>query len=234
MPKWRDKDGVERKDERESRALKRIKAQRPALRWPRRRLAALHWYAVMTRAGTEFAVEAILEKRGFVAVVPMHTEQRRANRYAKRKHEVSYPIAPRYVLVGFTVEQLRNVRRVIINEKERVFGTPPWHEVFSITMVQSVVGLDDKPWRMVGAVTAEFVATHGNDKAPEAYAHMDMQAGREFAPGDMVRVMEGSLAGLTVKVASISGKAAKVLLPLFGKAEQEFPLSIADLEPVEE
>lgn len=220
MPKWRDKDGVEREDERPAGAMRRIKAQRPALGWPSRHLAALHWYAVMTRAGTEFAVEALLERRGFVAIVPMHTEYRRANRYARRKHEVSYPVAPRYVLVGFTGEQLRG-------------GAPPWHQVFSITMVMSVVGLGERPWRMKGVETAEFVKAHASSKAPEVYSHMGMRAHHEFKAGDTVQVVEGSLAGLTVKVASIEGKAAKVLLPLFGKEEQEFPLSVSDLEPVD-
>lgn len=223
MPKWRDKDGVEREDDRPAGAMRRIKAQRPALGWPSRHLAALHWYAVMTRAGTEFAVEALLERRGFVALVPMHTEYRRANRYARRKHEVSYPVAPRYVLVGFEGGQLLQPGDV-----------PPWHQVFSITMVTSVVGLGEQPWRMKGRETAEFVKAHGSTKAPEVYSHMGMRAHHEFKAGDTVQVVEGSLAGLTVKVASIEGKAAKVLLPLFGRVEQEFPLAVTDLEPVEE
>lgn len=222
MPKWRDKDGVEREDDRPAGAMRRIKAQRPALGWPSRHLAALHWYAVMTRAGTEFAVEALLERRGFVALVPMHTEYRRANRYARRKHEVSYPVAPRYVLVGFEGGQLLQPGDV-----------PPWHQVFSITMVTSVVGLGEQPWRMKGGETAAFVKAHGSTKAPEVYSHMGMRAHHEFKAGDTVQVVEGSLAGLTVKVASIEGKAAKVLLPLFGKEEQEFPLDVAHLEPVE-
>jgi transcription antitermination factor NusG len=222
MPKWRDKDGVEHDEEhRPAGAVRRIKADREALDWPKRILAELHWYAVLARSGTEFAVEAILERRGFVAVVPMHTEWRRANRYAQRKHEVSYPVAPRYVLVGFTGAQLRH-------------GAPPWHQVFSITMVQSVVGLGETPWRMRGAETADFVKAHSNRRAPDEYANMGMRAGYEFKAGDTVKVMEGSLAGLTVKVSAIEGKAAKVLLPLFGKQEQEFPLNVAHLEPVED
>ena len=235
MAKWRDGEGVEHEDERRpGGGLKRIKAGRAALAWPKRLLAVLHWYAVMARAGTEFAVEAILERRGFVAVVPMHTEWRRANRYARRKHEVSYPVAPRYVLVGFTEAQLRGVHGVTMRDGTvRIVGTPPWEQVFSITMVQSVVGLGETPWRMKGVETADFVKAHSHQRAPEDYQHMGMRAGREFKAGDMVQVVEGSLAGLTVKVASIDGKAARVLLPLFGKAEQEFPLKVSDLEPVE-
>ena len=220
--KWRDRDGVDRADDRKPGAgVRRLAATRAAVFWPARMLAVLHWYAVEARPGTEFAVEAILERRGFVAVVPMQTEYRRANIYVKRKTKRSYVIAPRYVLVGFSAAQLRN-------------GHAPWHQVFSITMVQSVVGLDGKPWRMRGKETAAFVKAHALHDAPIEFEHMGMKAGREFKVGDTVQVMEGSLAGLRAKVASIEGPAAKVLLPLFGKADQEFPLKVSDLEPVDD
>lgn len=222
MVKWRDGEGVEREDERRpGTGLKRLQATRAAVFWPARLLSVLHWYAVEARSGTEFAVEAIFERRGFVAVVPMQTEYRRANSYVKRKTKRSYVIAPRYVLVGFSAAQLRD-------------GQPPWHQVFDITMVQSVVGLDGQPWRMKGKETADFVKAHALHDAPIEYEHMGMRAGREFKVGDTVQVMEGSLAGLKAKVASIDGAAAKVLLPLFGKADQEFPLKVSDLEPVED
>ena len=51
MAKWRDGEGVEHEDERRpGGGLKRIKAGRAALAWPKRLLAVLHWYAVMARA----------------------------------------------------------------------------------------------------------------------------------------------------------------------------------------
>lgn len=195
----------------------RIAAVRPALLWPTRMLESLNWYAVLARPGTEFAVEALLERRGFVAIVPLHTEYRHVNRYVRRKVKRTYVLAPRYVLVGFGAHQLRN-------------GIPPWNEVFSITMVHAVVGLDGEPWRMRGKAVAAFIRAHGLYEAPEEQQHM--RTHREFKVGDTVEVVEGSLAGMRVQVHAIDGAAARVLLPLFGKKEQEFALRLSDLEPV--
>lgn len=241
MATWRDGDGVEHSDDRRpGGGLKRLSAARAALVWPKRLLAALHWYAIEVRAGTEFAVEAILERRGFVAIVPMHTEYRRANRFVKRKTRRSYVIAPRYVLIGFSEAQLRGGERVLMKLKgrkpvERLVGAvAPWEQVFSISMVVSVVGLGERAWRMDGDKTAEFVKVNASLEAPIEFEHMGMRAGREFKVGDLVQVVEGSLAGLQARVSAIDGVAAKVLLPLFGKAEQEFPLKVSDLEPVDE
>lgn len=225
MVTWRDADGVERTEELQGRVRKR-RAARAATFWPERVLATLHWYAVLCRAGTEFAVEALLEARGFVAIVPMQTEYRHVNRYVRRKHQVSYPVAPRYVLIGFNETQLRGGAR---NKHGRLVGArAPWHEVFSITMVQSVVGVDGYPMPMLAKETARFVRAHGYHEAPKEQQHM--RTGREFRAGDMVEVVEGSLAGMTVRVHAIVGDKARVLLPLFGKAEQEIGLPLANLE----
>jgi transcription antitermination factor NusG len=203
-------------------------------------LAALHWYAIKVRAGTEFAVEAILERRGFVAIVPMHTEYRRANRYVQRKTKRSYVIAPSYVLIGFNEAQLRGGVRARVKLAKgksvvRLVGAAaPWEQVFAISMVMSVVGLGEQAWRMDGEKTAIFIKENGSIEAPVEFEHMGMRAGREFKVGDMVQVVEGSLAGLTARVAAIDGIAAKVLLPLFGKQDQEFPLKVSDLEPVDD
>lgn len=235
MATWRDKDGVERTEDLPG--PKRLSAARAALVWPKRLLAALHWYAIEVRAGTEFAVEAILERRGFVAIVPMHTEYRRANRFVKRKTKRSYVIAPRYVLIGFSEAQLRGGERVTVdragrNSSERLVGAvAPWEQVFAITMVVSIVGLGERPWRMDGEKTAEFIKVNGSIEAPAEFEHMGMKAGREFKVGDLVEVVEGSLAGLQARVSEIDGTAARVLLPLFGKTDQEFPLLISHLEP---
>ena len=220
MVTWRDKDGVERSDDRRpGGALKRIAATRKGMQRRVRDLAKLHWYAIMVRAGTESAVEALLERRDFLAAVPMRTYFRKVNRHVERKVEVSYPLAARYVFVAFRAEQMER-------------GMPPWGRVFSITMVQSIVGVGEVPWRMDGRRVAEFLVANLNVQPGDGEEHM--RTHKEFAVGDMVTVVEGSLAGLTVRVHSISGRDAKVLLPLFGRAEQEFPLRLSDLEPVDE
>lgn len=199
--------------------VRRTEAKRAALSRSVGQLARLHWYAVMVRGGTEFAVEALLERRGFVALVPLRTEYRRVNRYVQRKREVSFPLVVRYVFVGFEPAQLGRD------------SAPPWHRVFSISMVQAVVGADDRPWRMRGKETAEFLKEHARHVAPKEQQHM--RTHREFAAGDLVRVVEGSLAGMEITVHRIVGTEARVLMPLFGKDEQELPIPLANLEPAD-
>lgn len=194
----------------------RIKASRAGMERPMRELARLYWYAIMVRAGCEGSVEALLERRGFLAVVPVRTVWRRVNRYVQRKTKVSFAIAPRYVFIGFDARQFER-------------GMPPWGKVFSISMVQSVVGVGETPWRMDGRKVARFLRQYMETEAPDAEQHM--RTHREFGEGDMVQVVQGSLTGFTVRVHRIEGAVAKVLVPLFGKAEQELALPLANLEP---
>ncbi len=164
-------------------------------------LAALHWYALMTAPQAEFAVEANLEQRGLVAVVPKVTRYRRVNHYAKQKTEISFPLVARYVFVGFDAGGDAGF-------------VPPWHRVFELTMVKSVVGAEGRPWRMHGGQVATFLRHNGVTQSPEAERHM--RSGKEFGEGDMVDIVDGAFRGFTVKVHAIEGAEAKVLLPLFG------------------
>lgn len=182
-----------------------IKSSRKALHLPAAQLRALNWYAVMVRAGQEFAVEALLERRGLVAIVPMITQWRRVNRFVKRKHQVQYPLLARYVLVGFE-------------------GAPRWDIVFGLTMVQSVVGVGEVPWRMQGRQVAKFLIELGEVVAPEEQRHMATH--HEFAEGDEVEVIGTAYDGHVVRVHRIEGAAARLLLPLFGtQMEVQVPLA---------
>lgn len=156
-----------------------IRSSRQALQMPVSELRELNWYAVMVRAGQEFAVEALLERRGIVAIVPMITQWRRVNRFVKRKHQVSYPLVARYVLVGFD-------------------GPPRWDRVFDLTMVHSVVGVGEVPWRMQGRMVAKFLLELGEVRAPDEQRHMATH--REFAAGDEVEVIGTAYDGHVVRV----------------------------------
>lgn len=184
-----------------------LKSRRSALAMPVAELAALNWFAIMVRAGEEFAVEAILDRRGLVAVVPMIRQWRRVNRYVKRKHEVSFPLIARYVLVGFD-------------------GPPQWGRVFDLSMVQAVVGVGEVPWRMDGRRLARFLVECGEVTVPGAQQHM--RTHHEFGEGDAVEIVGGAFDGQVVRVERIEGDAARVLLPLFG-AVQEVAMPLANL-----
>ena len=175
-----------------------MRSERLAMELSVAELGALNWYAVMVRAGEEFAVEAILERRGMIAIVPMIRQWRRVNRFVKRKQQVSYPLIARYVLVGFD-------------------GPPQWARVFDISMVQAVVGVGEVPLVMQGRKVARFLVELGEVTAPEAQKYM--QTHHEFEVGDSVEIIGGAFDGQVVTVDRIDGNAAQVLLPLFGSVQ---------------
>jgi len=175
-----------------------LRSERLAMELSVAELGALNWYAVMVRAGEEFAVEAILERRGMIAIVPMIRQWRRVNRFVKRKQQVSYPLIARYVLVGFD-------------------GPPQWARVFDISMVQAVVGVGEVPLVMQGRKVARFLVELGEVTAPEAQKYM--QTHHEFEVGDSVEIIGGAFDGQVVTVDRIDGNAAQVLLPLFGSVQ---------------
>lgn len=196
--------------------VKRLEAERPALAWSEERLAVLHWYGVMTRPGAEFAVEAMLERAGFVALVPAQSVYRRVNRYVKRKSRVSYPLLPRYVLIGFEA-------------KGRADFEPPWRRVLDVPIPVHPVGIEQElPWRMDGTKVAAFLKANGFITAADAERFM--RTHKEFAEGDMVDIAEGPFRGHRGRVHVISGREAKVLLPLFGNAEHPVAIALANLE----
>ena len=206
---WRDGQGVQR--EAETKVLRR-EAKPGGLDGGAIWLAGLHWYAVRVKHRAETAVAADLDARGFVAVVPMLRQWRRANRYAKRKVEIATPLVTGYVLLGF----------------DPSVGQLPWGRVFELSMVVAVVGEFGIPQRMRGGAVVQFLAGLGEIRVPEWRQHL--RKGEQFGVGDMVRVAEGSMMGFTARVHAIEGEAARVLLPLFGKAEQEISLPLANLE----
>lgn len=198
----------------------KIEASRPALSWREDRLAQLHWYGITTRSGAEFVVEAMLERSGLVAIVPAQRVFRRVNRYVRRKHEVIYPLLPRYVLIGF-------------DAKGSPDYAPPWRQkVYDLPIPVLPVGIEPGvPWRMDGLKVAAFLKLNGQIKAADAERYM--RTHKEFAEGDLVNIVEGGFAGHSGRVHVISGAVAKVLLPLFGSAGQDVPIPLANLERAE-
>lgn len=184
-----------------------LRGKRPWRKMAFGELAVLGWHVLQVKAGTEFTVEALLERRGLVAVVPMRSEWRRLNRYVHRKVREEYPLAPRYVFVGFP-------------DRAR----PAWGKVFDITMVHAVIGFDGRPWPMSGVLTALFLIRNMDHSVPDAWQYM--RKGKEFDVGDVVDIVEGDHVGKRVRVSAIEGDAARVLLPLFGRLK----VPLANLE----
>lgn len=214
---WRDGDGVERSEDR--RPARPLVASGRWRQMGKSRLMGLHWYAVLARGKHEAHVEALLERRGFVAVVPKWRMLRRANRYAQRTIEVLKPVAPGYVLVGFRVQELRH-------------GAPPWHKVFDITMVSSVLGLEDdgRAWRLrseqvVGFLLDNEVRVEGGPGPPDK--HVAVAPVPTVTEGSVVTVTHGPWTGHAGPVVRMGdGETVTLMMRLFGReAEVEFSRS---------
>lgn len=180
----------------------------------------LHWYALLTRAGSELDVEALLTAEGIVAVVPVRREWRRVNRYVKRKAQVRYSLLPRYVFVGFGAGQASDYDdevRAICSIMRR------------LTLVQGVVGWDDLPRRMVAREVAVFLRDLGEVIAPKWQKHV--KSGKEFEIGDEAQITAGPFEGHIVKVDDVIGRQAKVTLDLlFGGGAHNVLVPLANLE----
>lgn len=180
----------------------------------------LHWYALLARSGAEFDVEALLEARGLVAIVPVRREWRRVNRYVKRKAQVRFSLLPRYVFVGFgnggTSDYDDEVRAIMAIMRE-------------LTLVQGVVGRDDAPARMVAREVALFLRDLGEVIAPGWQKHV--KSGKEFDIGDEVQITDGPFEGHITRVDAVIGRQAKVTLALlFGGGAHNVMVPLANLE----
>jgi len=189
--------------------------------------AGLFWYAFLVPAQKEYTAAHILTRRGAVTYVPTHTRFRRRNRYAKRKEEFAFPVAPRYVFAGFR-------------------HPPEWYWLFQLPLILAVVGINGTPKSMLNNKLAEFMGATPNGKlklaegersievegrrplrAPKEQRHM--RTHREFKAGDEVDIVDGAYRDRKVIVREITGHMAKILMPLFG-AEREVEVPLENLE----
>lgn len=173
----------------------------------------LHWYALRAPANKEHATAQILTRRGYLCLVPSETKFRRANRYAKRKREITLPIFPRYCFVGFPT------------------NPPPWYDIFSLPLVQGVVSVttDGEPSQMKLSAIQHLVRVYGQQPLRAPRPEQFMHTKREFKEGDEARIVEGAYADRTVKVDRIRGHMAEIMLPLFG-ADMPVKVPLALLE----
>jgi len=190
-------------------AAQRRQFEQPELPTPRE-IEAHSWYIVQVASNREQLTADLLRHRAHLAVVPVVERYRRANRYARSKRKVTFPIMPRYVIVGFGRDAMQ-----------------PWRDLFGIGFVQGVVSDARGPMQVRDKKLAKFFEELGGSKwnAPDWERHM--RSGHEFKPGDYVDLAEGSLAGWRVQVHDIVGDVAKIIINnLLGRdVEMSVPLA---------
>lgn len=179
------------------------------------------WFAICVPPQKEFVFQRLLDGDGFATFVPTRKVWRFRNHQARvqgKKHEVEYPIMPRYVFVG-------------MNDH-----TPGWAEVFRYRVFfdrvsedqlrrrdrpgyrdrhvkASIVGFDGQPYQIPNRPLYNLMLAHnaGTFNAPDS--HKYMQTHYEFGPDDRVITDDGLFEG---RVQEISGNMAKVFIEIFG------------------
>lgn len=162
------------------------------------------WFAIRTEPQREFAlagrygtdgkwISGILGRKGYTVVLPTERRVKRNVKggRGKRRVEAVYPMFPGYVFV---------------------FGNFSWLHLMAETHVIGVVGFDGRPAPISDAAMTKLKAMAGA-MVPN---RKSVNTRRSFLAGDMAEISCGPFTGQIVKIESIRGAKAKVMLDLFG------------------
>lgn len=168
----------------------------------------LKWFGLRVPPQRERVAVAILERRNYFAATKVEMIQRRKTRYCKKRVETPHVVTHGYVFVG-----LRQRHELL--------------PICNLHLVQSVVGVNGiaaefNPVKLLSFLEVDPV------EYPPYYKYM--RTGKEFDPGDTVRVGVGTLRDQFMKVADIRDNEAIFLLPLLGR-EFEIKVDVTDCEP---
>jgi len=151
----------------------------------------ISWFVVHTQANAEAKAKHHLERQGFATYLPRYLRRRR---HARRVDQVSAPLFPRYLFVGFDPLLAR------------------WRAIHSTVGVSRLIGHGDRPTPVPAAVLESIRA--GEDAA--GYFPVDERP--RLAPGDPVQVVAGAFVEAIGRFHSMSDdERVVVLLDLLGR-----------------
>jgi transcriptional antiterminator RfaH len=122
------------------------------------------WYVVQTHVHSESRAAAHLLRQGYDVYLPRYLKRRR---HARRVENVSAPLFPRYLFVGFDVMAAR------------------WRSIQSTQGVSSLVCNSNEPAVLPESVVAELRRREDGN----GLIRLDLRP--QYAPGDKVRVVDG-------------------------------------------
>jgi transcription antitermination factor NusG len=158
------------------------------------------WYLVQVPSGRETLVADLMRSRHHEAIVPVVRCWRRPNRHTHTKREREFTLMARYVILGFDP-----------------LGMSGFDDLRRYSFVHTVVSDANGYETIARAQLIEFVKLLGTSTWTVDQAQRFMRTGREFAVGDRVEVLDGSLAGWIVTVKAIEGGTAYFDVPLFNR-----------------
>lgn len=154
-----------------------------------------------------FVPEFILRKYGFEVFMPVKKRWRIKNHHTKEKQLVRLPLIANWMFVGWPVDKYRQPTTAVC-----------WEMMMQLDVVSGVLGTGGKPALIHGRDIQRMMGLHGGGNKAPANIHRYMRRDCEFEVGDDVRVIEGVLAGRTVKILSIDGPQVKAVTKLLGRS----------------
>jgi transcriptional antiterminator RfaH len=152
---------------------------------------ARRWYVVQTHVHSELKASQHLRRQGFDIYLPRYIKQRR---HARRIEQVATPLFPRYVFVGIDMTTQR------------------WHAIKSTVGVTRLVTNGDAP----AAVPHGVVEGLRRREDSNGFVLLDHRP--RFAPGDKVRIAQGTFCDCLGLFEGLSGKErSAILLDLLGR-----------------
>jgi transcriptional antiterminator RfaH len=159
---------------------------------------SLAWYAVYTQPKAELKAKADIEAAGVAVFTPLLWQES----YRTRQCYMA-PLFPRYLFVGM--------------------GPPAFREVLEARGVVDLLGMNGAPLPVpVPFLTRLVRIQNGEEMLPE---DIEIASDWQLQPGDMVKIIEGPLAGHSARVDLSQGAMAKLVVNLFGRwTETRLPL----------
>ena len=157
------------------------------------------YYAIRTAPLREQTVKSVLDRSGYRVLMPVEQVWRRVSPFSKRRKLVTYPLFPRYLIVGYQ-------------------GGMPWLHLAGVRHVTGVVGFDGTP----AEISARDMRTIlSMTVAPRAV----LNPHRALRAGDLAEITSGVFVGRIVKIEGLTGRKARIFLDLFGtRKEVEIPV----------
>src|SRR5437868_2343189 len=137
------------------------------------------WYVVYTNIKCEFRAEQGLKAKGYDVFLP---RAKRWIRHARRKKERLVPLLPRYLFVGFDINQM------------------PWYEIRNTDGVEGVLSINSIPVAVPAAAIDDLRALETIGVFDETTEVLRLKA------GDPVKLVQGPFAGHVCLLQSARGK----------------------------
>lgn len=140
----------------------------------------------------------LLQRAGFEVFMPVEHKDRLKNRYTRERHLVPQPLLMDWVFVGWPEGQDRLA------------------ELVALDVVTGIAGENLRPTVVTHKLVLDIMRQWGGGMLSAA-CHRMVKVGHDLEPGDSARVVFGSMAGVRVQVAEVSGKKVQAVLELLGK-----------------